>query len=85
MPPKSKPRVVPDDQAALATAVCRLADLIEILTTSLDNLVTEIQWLNNERSQDYRDQHLPLTSLPRDPTTRDWHPQFGDGQRSPIL
>lgn len=84
MPPRSNSNAASDDQADLASAVRRLADLVEILATTVDNLVTEIQWKNNERSQDYLPQHLPLTSLPRDPTTTLWRPTFGKGERSPI-
>jgi hypothetical protein len=83
MPPKSKPQVV-SAQAELVSAFRRLADLVEILATSVDNLTTEIQWQNNERSADCRLQHLPLTRLPLNPATEAWHPVFGTGERSPV-
>lgn len=84
MAPRSKTQFPLADQAELTAAICRLADLVELLTTAVEHLATEIQWQNNERSQDYGSPHLPLTRLPRDPATRDWHPRFGDGDHSPI-
>lgn len=77
MPPKSKSKSIAEDVAEFKSEVARLGDLVEILTTAVENLATEIQWQNNGRSQQYHAQHLPLTKIPLDPAAKEWHPVFG--------
>lgn len=77
MPSKPKSQPPPEDHSELTAAVRRLADIVAMLTTAVEDLTEEIQWQNNERSQDYRSPQLSLTKMPLDPTTRDWHPTFG--------
>lgn len=77
MTSKSKSQPPLDHIAELASAVGRLTDMVEILTTTVEDLRQEVQWQNNERSQDYPLPHLPLTKMPLDPTAKDWHPKFG--------
>lgn len=66
-----------DDKSELTAAVQRLTDVIQVLTDTVGDLTQEVQWQNNERSHSRDAEHLPLTKMPLDPTTRDWHPTFG--------
>lgn len=57
--------------ADLRQAIERLADAVAVLIQVVDQLTDEVQWRNNQ----LRDLSLPplvLTSMPKDPTARDW-------------
>jgi hypothetical protein len=76
MPPKNR-SLAPEELIELAPAVQRLAELVQVLSTSLDDLTQEVQWQNRELSPRDSPTHLPLTRLPLDPTTKDWRPEWG--------
>jgi hypothetical protein len=76
MPPKHR-SPIPEELVELAPAVQRLAELVQVLSTSLDDLTQEIQWQNRELSPRDSPTHLPLTRLPLDPTTKNWRPEWG--------
>jgi hypothetical protein len=61
----------PSADSDLLCAIRELCNQVRLLSTVMDDLVTEVQWLNRNRRSDDRAPFM-LTSLPADPTTTDW-------------
>lgn len=87
----------PDDSEQLHEAVKRLTDAIRLMTQSVDELTTELQWRNNQdAARDVPPAPPILTSMPLDPLADDWRinrrsaadlptdepPLASDGQRA---
>jgi hypothetical protein len=72
-PKNSKDEPATKEAVELRLAIEALMDYVESLTQSIDNLTIELQWRN---PQDNDGRYTPtatiLTSMPLDPTARDW-------------
>jgi hypothetical protein len=72
-PTNSNEKPATEEVAKLRLAIEALMDYLESLTQSIDNLTIELQWQNRQTSDDRYSPTTPiLTSMPLDPTARDW-------------
>lgn len=66
-------RPSPDDSDQLRQAIEQLTDAIRLLTQSVDELSTELQWRNNQDAERHvAPAPLVMTSMPLDPLADDW-------------
>jgi hypothetical protein len=64
---------VADELSNLCTDIEELRDYVQILTRAIDDLTIELQWRNRQSSDSQFSPAPPvLTSMPCDPTDRDW-------------
>jgi len=62
-----------EELAELCTSIVELRDYVQILTRAIDDLTIELQWRNRQSNDGHFSPTTPvLTSMPIDPTTRDW-------------
>jgi hypothetical protein len=59
------------DDSELLGAIRELCEQVRLLSTVMDDLVTEVQWLNRNRTSNDQAPFM-LTSLPADPTSTEW-------------
>ena len=69
---RSSRRSARDDSAELRAAIERLTDQVRLLVQVADELLTEIQWHNNQHSGFRPSSPFRLTSMPIDPAAEDW-------------
>ncbi len=66
-------RAAAGELAELHAAVERLSDTVQVLIEAVDQLTEEVQWRNNQlRDRCPRLPPVVVSSLPLDPTTKDW-------------
>lgn len=73
MPKSPTSRSTAGELAELRAAIERLTDTVQVLIQAVDQLTDEVQWRNNQLRG--RCPSLPpvtLTSMPKDPTAKDW-------------
>jgi hypothetical protein len=64
---------VSEELAELRTSIDELRDYVQILTRAIDDLTIELQWRNRQSNDGQFSPTTPvLTSMPLDPTARDW-------------
>jgi len=69
---RSSRRTAAEDFPDLAVAIKQLADQVRLLTRVVDELLTEVQWQNNQRCRSMPVAPFALNSLPADPAANDW-------------
>jgi len=71
---KSPKRTVAQEVEDLKQTIARLSEQIHVLTLAMDALTDEIQWRNNQYADRHRERPMTIvTSMPKDPTAKDWH------------